>query len=92
MHFRIYTICDNVAGQSGPVFQAVNDGVAVRQYRGLLVQNPHLNPDEYTLWCIGEYTDEADPREDCGPCRLEAYPESRRVNTDIEPMEVTRHG
>lgn len=87
MTFRIYTICDDVAGQSGPVFQAVNDGVAVRQYRGLMLANPHLNPAEYTLWCIGVFDDVSDG----GVCRLTSFPKSEKIDTDFDYVGGGEH-
>jgi len=47
----LYTVHDKVAMQSGPVFEAVNDGVAVRQFRTLM-RDVHDERD-YALLRVG---------------------------------------
>jgi len=47
----MYTIYDKTARESGPIFLAVNDGVALRQYRQLLSKT--VDPDEYDLYQVG---------------------------------------
>lgn len=51
----LYTVYDRLAEEAGPVFEAKNDPVALRNYANLLnsVQKT-ANPDEYELWCVGE--------------------------------------
>ena len=41
---NLYVIYDRVAQESGPVFEAKNDGIAVRQMRNLLSENPASSP------------------------------------------------
>lgn len=48
---NLYVVRDIVADQSGPVFEAVNDGVAARQYRAIVKDAE--NPADYQLLCIG---------------------------------------
>lgn len=84
MFYRIYTIFDQVAQQSGPVFQAVNDGVAQRQFKRVLDQ-PGIVADDFQLWCIGEYDDAPNDGE---VCRFEPYKTSRLVDCILEPVVV----
>lgn len=54
METRLYVIRDRVAEDSGPIFQAVNDGVAIRSYRAFMAQSP-VEKDEYMLLCVGTF-------------------------------------
>ncbi|NLE01519.1 MAG: hypothetical protein GX640_16765 [Fibrobacter sp.] len=54
---RLYSIKDQVAEKFGPVFTAVNDGVAVRQFTGLLKQVDYVG--EYDLYCLAEFDDDS---------------------------------
>lgn len=82
MHSRIYTIYDKVAEQSGPVFQAPNDATALRQFRHLLAQ-PGIVPDDFQLWCIGEFEDYPIDGE---VCKLTSYATSRLISAVLEPV------
>lgn len=53
MEMRLYVIRDKVAEECGPVFAAVNDGIAFRQYRHLLSGCPDIM--DYQLQCVGAY-------------------------------------
>lgn len=53
MEMKIYTVFDKAAEEAGPLFVAVNDAVASRQYRQLLKDTPE--PSEYELYCVGTY-------------------------------------
>nr|QJB18787.1 MAG: nonstructural protein [Microvirus sp.] len=55
MKTLVYVIYDKVAEDSGPMFEAVNDGVALRQAVNILKPLPPLFRDEYKLVCLGEY-------------------------------------
>lgn len=49
----VYTIYDKVAGMFGPLFEAVNDGVAIRQFRQII---RNVDPDskgDFVLRVIG---------------------------------------
>lgn len=48
---RLYVIYDRVAEECGPVFQAHNDGVALREFRKLLQQV--TRQEEYKLYLVG---------------------------------------
>lgn len=53
MQTKLYTVYDSVAEEAGPIFQAVNDAVAMRNYNNMLASTPHINPAEYKLLCVG---------------------------------------
>lgn len=57
MRYELYTIVDLDANQAGPVFQAVNDAVARRNYRGLLQQVAKVDQEAYKLYRIGSFDD-----------------------------------
>lgn len=51
----LYTVYDRVAEEAGPCFLAVNDGVAMRNFRALLAQSQVVAEDEYQLYKLGSY-------------------------------------
>nr|QJB20320.1 MAG: nonstructural protein [Microvirus sp.] len=51
---RLYCVLDRVAEESSPPFAAVNDGVAIREYRALLQQVAHVDKEAYRLYWVGE--------------------------------------
>jgi hypothetical protein len=55
MEMRLYVIYDKVAQESGPLFSAVNDGVAIRNFRGILKDVTAVDKDSYRLFFIGTY-------------------------------------
>lgn len=52
MKTRLYVVYDRVAQESGPVFEAKNNGVARRQFVNMLNQERALNKDDYELICV----------------------------------------
>lgn len=54
---NLYAVYDLLAGEAGPVFQAKNDQVALRQYRNL-VKGEGINMSEYELYSLGVYDPE----------------------------------
>ena len=56
---NIYTINDAVAEDSGPIFQAKNNGVAIRQYSDLIKSVDKRLINDYSLWCLGTYDSES---------------------------------
>lgn len=50
---NLYTIKDTVAEEAGPVFQAINDGVAIRRTIQLLIDVP--DSEEYKLYRVGTF-------------------------------------
>ena len=55
MKVNIYTIYDKVACESGPIFQAKNDGVALRCFMSLMKETPNVVPSDYDVYCLGEF-------------------------------------
>ena len=54
MKMRLYCVLDRVAEESSPPFAAINDGVALREYRALLQQVAHVDQEAYRLYWVGE--------------------------------------
>lgn len=50
---NLYVIHDRVAQESGPVFEAKNDAVAVRNMRNTLLENQAAKPLEFALLRVG---------------------------------------
>ena len=50
----LYAVYDRVA-EAGPCFLAVNDGVAVRNFRALLRNSQVVAEEEYMLYKLGTY-------------------------------------
>lgn len=50
---NLYSIRDQVAEQFGPVFVAINDGVATRQFADVLKNIEY--PAEYDLYILGKF-------------------------------------
>lgn len=51
----LYVIFDRVAEESGPVFEAVNKGIAIRNFRNLLEKVPDYQRQDYRLYQVGEF-------------------------------------
>lgn len=51
----LYAIYDKVAEESGPIFTAVNEGVATRQAVQILRPLPPHTRDDYCLMHVGHY-------------------------------------
>lgn len=58
MKMKLYVIRDKVAEESGPVFEAKNDGVAWRKYQELLSQSQFSG--DYELRYIGSVDHDGD--------------------------------
>lgn len=52
---RLYAIYDRAAEESGPLFEAKNDSVAIRSYNQLLDRVVPHDRDAYKLYCVGTY-------------------------------------
>lgn len=54
---RLYTVYDNIAKESAPIFESKNDNIALRQFQKLLLnteqQDPTFNRTDYTLYVLG---------------------------------------
>lgn len=55
----LYVVYDNVAKESGPIFQAKNDDVAVRNFSRMLSDEKVLNPADYNLIRLGWHDTES---------------------------------
>lgn len=55
MNCRLYVIYDKLAEDSGPIFQAVNDGVALRQTVNILKDVPPYVHHEYQLIHLADF-------------------------------------
>lgn len=58
MAMQLYSIKDVVAQEFGPVFQAKNDGVAIRQVNNTFKTMPPGDADAFHLFKIGEFDTE----------------------------------
>ena len=52
-YIGLYSVKDVVAEEFGPVFMAVNDGVALRSFSKLIQDVPE--PQEYELYSVGVF-------------------------------------
>jgi hypothetical protein len=55
----IYSFFDKVANEYGPLFECVNDGVALRQFEHMLKKMDEADREDLALYRIGEF-DRAD--------------------------------
>lgn len=51
---KLYVIFDEVAEKGSPVFEAVNDQVAIRHIRDMIKEMPVHVLGDYVLRCVGE--------------------------------------
>lgn len=51
----LYTILDRVAEECGPIFEACNDGVALRNFKNLLDKVPPYQKSEYRIYKVGTF-------------------------------------
>ena len=51
----IYTVFDKVAGEYGPLFEAKNNAVALRQFKHLIATVVVENRDDYVLYSCGTF-------------------------------------
>jgi hypothetical protein len=60
MYVRLYSIQDKVAQEFGPIFQAKNDSIALRQFKAMIFdpKNAGLRVDDYVLVHIGDFDTE----------------------------------
>lgn len=56
MKRQLYVIYDRVAEESGPVFEATNDGIAHRRFKTLLAEQTHewFDENDYMMLHVGE--------------------------------------
>lgn len=83
MKVNIYTIYDKVACEAGPIFQAKNDGVALRCFMSLMKDTPNIVPSDYDVYCLGEFdTDSRSfvPEDNYGKLVIKNLEDSSDVN------------
>lgn len=56
MENTLYVIRDNVADTFGPLYEAKNDAVAIRQFKNLLERQ--VNKEDFELYKVGKYDNE----------------------------------
>lgn len=59
MIISYYAIFDVVAKEFGELIFAKNDGVASRLFASILKKNEHINPNDLTLYKIGDFNNES---------------------------------
>lgn len=50
---KIYCIYDKLAQEGGPLFEAKNDGIALRMYQGIQLPG---NPEDFKILWVGDYS------------------------------------
>lgn len=58
MRVNLYVVYDRIAEESGPVYEAKNDGVAVRKYLQMLEKSA-VRLSDYQLLCVGSIDHES---------------------------------
>ena len=66
---KLYTIYDLTAEQSGPIFEAKNDKIALRQFNNLFAES-QINKEEFTLNYLGEYNHDLMELSSCIPVSI----------------------
>lgn len=73
---NLYALFDPLAKESGPLWQAKNDQVAIRQAKSLLA-DMKLKVSDFELLCFGEYYADENPH-------VIVYEEVRKVEVPNE--------
>ena len=77
---KIYTIQDRLSLiYSEPIFK-INDAVMKRYFDKICVNSPEARPEDYDLFCIGEYDEKA--------CLLMPYEQKQYVMNGSELYET----
>lgn len=63
---NLYTIYDKIAEESGPIFSAVNDGIALRSYKNL-VEKEGISINEFDLVHVAQYDHRTMRLDPCDP-------------------------
>ena len=58
MKISLYVIKDQVLEQSGPIYEAKNDGIALRNFLNVMKQNEFAT--DFELYCVGWYDHDKD--------------------------------
>lgn len=52
---KLFSVYDRKAEEFGPLFEAKNEDVAIRQFKNMLSSERMLSPEDYSLYCFGEF-------------------------------------
>lgn len=52
---KLFSVFDWKAREFGPIFEAKNEDVAIRQFKNMLSSERMLCPEDYSLYCFGEF-------------------------------------
>lgn len=52
---KLFSVYDRKAEEFGPLFEAKNEDVAIRQFKNMLSSERMLSPEDYNLYCFGEF-------------------------------------
>jgi len=77
----LYVINDNIALESGPVFEAKNDAVAMRNYQQLVLKTAGIQPGDFSLYRVGEINHETN-------IVTSTYPELILTNLGMNPENL----
>lgn len=55
---KVYSIKDDVAQQFGPLFFAINNEVAKREFQRVISTVDQNIRNDYSLWCLGSFDEE----------------------------------
>jgi len=80
----VYTVWDSAAKQYGPLFEAVNDAVALRMFRNLIRSTDPTSQADYSLKCLGEFN----RYEEEGQIKMLATPRVVEVKLDDIPANA----
>jgi len=58
MIVNLYAVRDRIAEETGPIFMAKNDAIALRQTQQLLRSEQVTDPEDFELWMVGTYDTE----------------------------------
>ena len=52
---KLFSVYDRKAKEFGPLFEAKNEEVAIRQFKNMLASERMLSPEDYSLHSFGEF-------------------------------------
>lgn len=91
MRHGVYVIYDRIAEESGPMFEATNDGVALRQACNVLKPLPASLLDDYQLVKIGEYDTKEMQVYVIPPVIIDYTVSLARARGEFADLEVVNH-
>lgn len=86
---ELYVIYDKVAEESGPIYMAINEGVALRQAVQILKPLPVTTRDDYKLMRVGFYDLKTCKIETCTPVEIDiTFAMVRAISSDIAERKL----